>query len=191
MSSMSGYKGSTGFGAGNKIPAGYKQGQMQQFTPEQMKLFQSLFGMIGPDSYLSKLAGGDESLFAEMEAPAMRQFGEFQGDLASRFSGMGMGSRKGSGFANAMTQGASDFASDLQAKRQELQRQAIMDLMGISQNLLSQKPYEKFLIEKQKKKSPWGSMIGAGLGGLGGFMLGGPAGAFQGAGLGSSLGSNF
>lgn len=135
---------------GNKIPSGYKMGQVQNFTPEMMQLFQSLFSHLGGGSYLSRLASGDQSLFAEMEAPAMRQFGELQGNLASRFSGAGgaMSARRGSGFSNAMNQATSDFASQLQAQRQGLQRQAIMDLMNLSGSLLQQRPYESFLTKK-------------------------------------------
>lgn len=147
---MSSMYGSTGAGAGNKVPSGYKVGQLQQFTPEQMQLFQSLFGHVGPGSYLSRLASGDESLFEEMERPALKQFTGLQGGLASRFSGMGMGARGSSGFQNTMTQASSDFAQDLQSRRQDLQRQAIGDLMGMSNTLLGQRPYEQFLYEKKK-----------------------------------------
>lgn len=135
-------------GAGNKIPKGYQQGQLQQFTPEQMNLFQGMFGHVGKDSYLGRLAAGDQGLFDEMEAPAIRQFQGIQGGLASRFSGMGTGGRHSSGFQNTASQASSDFAQDLQSRRQGLQRQAIMDLMGLSNNLLGQRPNEQFLTEK-------------------------------------------
>lgn len=150
---MSSMTGGTGYSSGkSKIPKGYEQGSIQQFTPEQMQLFKSMFGQVGPDSMTAKLAGGDQSMFEQMEAPAMRQFQGLQGQMASRFSGMGMGGRKGSGFQNTMNQASSDFAQDLQSKRMDLQRQAIQDLMGMSSNLLGQKPQENFLVEKQK---PW------------------------------------
>lgn len=136
---------------GSKIPSGYKEGRLQQFTPEQMNLFQQMFSQVSPDSYTARLAGGDQSLFEEMEAPAMRQFAGLQGNIASRFSGMGTGGRHSSGFQNTMSQAGSDFAQDLQSKRQELQRQAIKDLMGMSGDLLQQKPYENFLTKKQPK----------------------------------------
>jgi hypothetical protein len=135
-------------GGGNKIPKGYQSGQMQQFTPEQMQLFQSLFGHLGEGSYLSRLAGGDQSFFDEVEAPAKRQFSGLQGNLASRFSGMGTGARNSSGFQNTATQASSDFAQDLQSRRQGLQRQAITDLMGMGNQLLGQRPYEQFLTKK-------------------------------------------
>lgn len=164
MTSMTGATGgntratATGKWAGDKIPSGYKAGQIQQYTPEQLDLFRSLFSQVGPDSYLSKLAGGDEGLFKQMEAPAMRQFAGLQGNIASRFSGQGMGARRSSGFQNAIGQAASDFSQDLQSKRQELQRQAIMDLMGLSSNLLEKRPYERFL--SQKPENPWAEIVG-------------------------------
>src|SRR5258705_9357563 len=131
-SSMSGYSGmggARGGGQGDSIPKGFRKGQLQQFSPEQMQLFQQMFGHLGPDSFLSKLAGGEEGSFDEMEAPAMRQFSELLGGLGSRFSGMGdLGSRKSSGFQNAGTSAASNFAQELQGNRQNLQRQAINDL---------------------------------------------------------------
>src|SRR6185295_13694218 len=103
-----------------KIPKGYKQATLQNFTPEMMDFFQQLMSQLGPESFLSRLAGGDPSMFEEMEAPAWRQFQEAQGDLGSRFSDMGMGARGGSGFKNAANQQSSDFAMNLQAQRMNL-----------------------------------------------------------------------
>ena len=190
MTSMIGSQGSSSKLAGDKIPKGYRAGQLQQFTPEQMNLFQQAFGHVGPDSYLSRLASGDQSQFAEMEAPALRQFNELQGNIASRFSGMGIGARRSSGFQNTQNAAASNFAQDLASRRMELQNQAIRDLMGLSGQLLQQRPYDRFLVEKQQDQGfNWGGLGGGLLGGLGGFMVGGPAGAIQGAGLGYGVGS--
>lgn len=205
MNSMSGYNPTGSFArgrstgslaggrsSGDVIPKGYRSGQLQQFSPEQMQLFKQLFSHAGPESYLSRLSGGDESSFDQMEEPALRQFGALQGGLASRFSGMGSGARRSSGFQNTATQAGSDFASQLASKRQDLQRQAIMDLMGISESLLGQRPQQRILAPKQQKESSgWGGLIGAGLGGTGGFFLGGPAGALAGANLGYNVGSGF
>ncbi len=175
-----------------KIPSGYKKGSMQQFTPEQMQLFQQMFGHLGPESFLSKLAGGDQETFGQIEAPALKQFSALQGQLGSRFSGMGgTGARRSSGFQNTGNAAASDFAQQLQSQRQTLQQQALQDLMGFSNQLLGQKPYENYLIEKQKKSSGLGGLIGAGVGGLGGFFAGGPAGALTGASLGYNVGNSF
>lgn len=164
-----------------KIPSGFKKGTLQQFTPEQMELFQQLFGHLGPDSFLSKLAGGDQGMFDEIEAPALRQFSELQGNLASRFSGMGgLGARRSSGFKNTLNSAASNFAQQLQSQRQGLQQQALQDLMGMSNQLLGQRPQENFLVQKQQKPG-FGGMLGNLAGSLAGSALGG---------FGSKLGSS-
>lgn len=150
---------------GNVIPKGYRQGQLQQFNPEQMQLFQQMFGHVGPDSYLSRLAGGDEGIFNQIEAPALRQFGQLQGNIASRFGGMGGTSgRRSSGFQNIMSQASTDFAQNLQSQRQSLQQNAIKELMGLSNELLGQRPYEQFLTKKEMpfwKQMLLGATIGA------------------------------
>lgn len=179
---MSSMTGATGMRSGqnmtgNKIPKGYQQGQLQQFSPEQMQLFQQMFGQVGPESFLGKLAGGDQSQFEAMEAPAMKQFAGLQGQLASRFSGMGMGARRSSGFQNTANQATSDFAQQLQSQRMGLQRQAIQDLMGMSGQLLGQRPYEQFLTPKQKPF--WQELVGNLAGGVGSGL--GTAGSLYGA----------
>ncbi len=143
-----------------KIPSGYSKGSMQQFTPEQMQLFQQMFGHVGGDSFLSKLAGGDEATFGQIEAPALKQFGQLQGQIGSRFSGMGTGAQKSSGFQNTMNSAAQDFAGQLQSQRQGLQQQALSDLMGFSNQLLSQKPSENFLTKKEHKEPFWKQLLG-------------------------------
>lgn len=181
---------------GDVVPKGYRKGQIQQYTPEQLDLFEQMFGNVGPDSYQSRLAGGDEDIYNEIEAPALRQFNELQGGLASRFSrGGGQGSlsgRRSSGFQNTSTAAASNFAQQLQAQRHGLRQQAIQDLMEMSGQLLDKRPYQQTLNPKnQKQSSGFGGLIGAGLGGVGGFLAGGPAGALTGANLGYNVGSSF
>ena len=161
-SSMSGGRGPTGSLSGggitgDKIPKGYRTAQTQNYTPEQMQLYQQSFNHVSPDSYTSRLAGGDQSLFNEIEAPALQQFAGLQGNLASRFSAGGggrgsMSARHSSGFQNAASSQASDFAQQLQAQRQGLMRQATQDLMGMSHMLLGERPYDRQLVEKSK---PW------------------------------------
>ncbi len=182
---------------GEKRPHGYQYGQIQQFTPEMMELFQQMIAQLGPDSFLAKLAGGDQSAFEQMERPALKQFNELQGGMASRFSaGGGAGSlsaRNSSGFRNQSNQAATDFAQQLQSQRTGLQRQALLDMQGMANQLLGQRPYEQFLVEKQQKKSPWGSIIGTGVGGAAGFFGSGgnPLGALKGAQMGNQIGSSF
>lgn len=150
---------------------GYQAGQLQQFTPEQLDLFKRLFGQVGPDSQLAQLAGGDQGAFEQLEKPALRQFNELQGGLASRFSGAGgLGARNSSGFQNASSSAASNFAQELQSNRLGLQRQAQQDLFSMSNDLLNQRPYENFLLEKaQKDPSFLERIFGSLLGGVGQF----------------------
>lgn len=174
---------------GSKIPSGYKQFQVQKFTPEQMQQYQQLFGQVSPDSYLAKLAGGDQSAYEEMEAPAMRQFSALQGNISSRFSGMGTGGRKSSGFQNTMNTAANEFAQDLAGKRMEHRRNALMDLMNYSNMLMGQQPYETGLVQKPQQQSALNAFAG-GVGGaipgaVTGFLAGGPPGAAAGAATGA------
>lgn len=134
------------------IPKGFQKGRINQLTPEQTQLFGQLFGNLSPDSPTARLAAGDQSRFDEIEAPALKQFGQLQGQIASRFSGAGSGARRSSGFQNSSNQATSDFAQSLQSQRQELQRQALLDLHNLGGSLLNQRPYDNFLTEKPQKK---------------------------------------
>lgn len=136
--------------SGSNVPSGYRGGSIQQFNPGQMDLFERNLALAGPDSQLYKQAMGEDEGFAPYEQYAQRQFQEFTGQNASRFSGMGMGARHGSGFQNLQTQGAMDFATQLGMQRQQLQRQALMDLRGLSESLLGQRPQENFLVKKSQ-----------------------------------------
>ncbi len=178
--SSSGSRMQSGGGiSGDVIPKGYKSGQLQQFTPEQMQLFSQLFGHVSPDSQTGRLASGDQSMFGEIEAPALRQFQELQGQMGSRFSGMGMGSQKSSGFQNTMGQMGADFAQQLQSQRQNLQRQAIQDLMGNSSMLLGQQPYERNLIkDAPKQPSFWEKYMNWGKENFSNIMNAGAKGGF-------------
>lgn len=180
--------------AGTKLQGGFTQGQMPLYTPEQSQLFQQQFAHTGPDSHTGRLAAGDQSYFNEIEAPALRQFSGIQGNIASRFSGQGMGGRRSSGFQHEMNAKTSDFAQDLASKRMGLQRQAIQDLMGMSNQILNQKPYENYAVKKQPKQSFWQKLMGGVApiaGAIGGGFLGGPMGASAGAQLGNAFGSGF
>ena len=165
----------------SKAPKGYSRTQQQVFTPEQLQLFQGMFGNVSPDSFLGKLAGGDQSQFDQLEAPAKRQFAEAQGGIASRFSGGtgqgSLGQRRGSGFQLAQNQGASDFAQKLQADRMGLQQNAIKDLMTMSGQLLGQRPYEQELTQNAPKSGGFGGFLSN----LGGQAAGAYVGNYAGA----------
>lgn len=192
MSSMSGGQG-YGQPWKEKKASGYNVNRVQQYTPEQMQLLDQSMGNVGPNSITGRLAAGDQSYFDEIEQPAMRQFSELQGGLASRFSqgggGQGaLGARKSSGFQNKGTAAASNFAQSLQANRLALTRQAIQDLHGMSSDLLNKRPYETSLTPKAEG-TDWMGIGGAFLGGASGFLGGGYDGALAGASTGYNIGS--
>lgn len=164
------------------VPKGYKMHQVQNFTPEQMGLFKDLFAQLGPDSYLMQLLEGNPELFDQIEAPALKQFSEVQGNLGSRFSGQGMGGRKSSGFLNTLNQAGSEFAQGLQSQRQGLQQQALQNLMSFSNQLLNAKPYENILEKKQQKPGFFQQLMEFGAP-IVGAWAGGPGGAIATKGL--------
>lgn len=160
----------SGLSAGKKKIGGYDVASLSRLSPEQQDLFSRLMGgsTAGAEAglgQLSRLASGDEEQFKQLEAPAMRQFGQLQGQLGSRFSGFGGGAlsaRGGSGFQNAANSASVDLAERLQSNRMGLQQGAIQQLLGMSQSLLGRDTQENYLIPP--KQSAWQRLL-AGLGG--------------------------
>lgn len=168
--------------------------QLPNYNSQQQELFSRMFGDVGPDSYLSKLASGDQSTFEQMEAPAMKQFQGMQSGLASQFSG-GLGggpqaisARRSSGHYNAQNQAASDFAQQLQSNRQNLRMQAIQGLHGMSMDLLNQRPFDYVEKQRRQKRNWFGSFMGGAASGIGG-LIGGPIGSAIGGGIGGLFGN--
>lgn len=179
---------------------GYNQIQFPRLSSEQQQLFSQVMGGASPGitaglGNLSQLAaGGSPEYWKQLEAPAMRQFGELQGDIASRFSGAGTGARRSSGFQNTMGGASADLAERLQSQRLGLQQNAISQLMGLYGNLMGTEMYDTYLTPEKKKLSKWRQLLGAGLpigGGILGGLLGGPMGAGLGSTLGGGLGKAF
>lgn len=136
--------------------SGYNVKNLPQFTSGQMKLFQQLLGGLtgggglqGGVDFLSGLAGGDEEMFGEAEAPAYSAFQKTLGDLGTRFSGYGGGALDSSGFQQATSGAARDLAENLQSKRLGLRQGAIDQLLGLSDRTLQQRPYDTFAEKKR------------------------------------------
>ena len=171
--------GATGSNIKSKV-SGYQQAQVSRLSPEQQQLFSMLMGGSMPGiqqglGHLSQLAaGGTPEYWQQLEAPAMRQLGELQGGIASRFSGMGTGARRSSGHALAQGSLAEDFAEKLQSQRLGLQNQAIQDLLGIGRDLLGRDSIENIMVPK--KKPFWQELL-----------MGSSPGIGQGVGMGGSL----
>jgi hypothetical protein len=181
MTTSTGMMGPTGK-TGNIRPSGYNVGQLQNFTPEMMEFFQHIMSQLGPDSFLAKLGLGDEEAFNEMEAPALRQFNQLQGGIASKFSGMGsFGNRRSSGFQNTASQQASNFAQDLASQRTALRMKAIQELVGLGNDVLQQRPYEQYIVPKREKSNPWVDLAAKAAGAIPGAIAGGATGGWAGA----------
>jgi hypothetical protein len=185
---------------GDITPHGYRQGQIGNYTPNQQELFKRQFEKVGPESYVSRLAAGDEKIFEEMEKPAWRQFQQAQGELGSRFAELApgaMSARKGTGFQNAAEQLSSDYALGLYSKRQELMREARHELREHTNELLGQRPFDKYVIAKPKKyqepEEEGGNygIPGMLVGGATGYLTKGPAGVIPGAKAGFDIGNQF
>lgn len=189
-----------GFGGirpGQKV-AGYNVAQIPNLDPQSMQYRQSLLegsqgGLRNGLDILSQQAGGDESYFKGTEDRAFRDFEKGLGRIGSRYAGVGSGamsSRRSSAFSNEVSGAAGDLASRLQEQRMGIQRSALEDLIGLSQMLLSNKPYDFQLTEPKQKKKWWQTAVGAGAP-IAGAAIGGAFGGIPGAQVGSTVGSSF
>lgn len=134
---------------------GYDLAKVSNVTPQQMDLYKLILGGVQPNlspglSFLGKQASGSPEAFESIEQPAISQFQGLLGEIGSRFSGMGSGARHSSGFNLASAEAGSDLAQKLQSQRLGLQRQALMDLLGLSQNLIGTDLESSFLLPKKK-----------------------------------------
>jgi len=161
---------------------GYKQITSPLQNANQADLTNFLHSILGGSGFkqglgqLSQLAGGDQGSFEALERPALRQFNALQGNLASRFSGMGTGARNSSGFQNASSGAAVDLAERLQSQRMAVQQNALSQLLGLSDSLLNRPTFQTGFIPKQQ--SMWEQLL-SGLGGV----TGQAGGQFGGLGL--------
>lgn len=135
----------------------YRQVQTPTRSPQQMQLIQQLMSALSPGltegvGRLGEMAGGGTpEMWAQLEAPAMRQFGALQGNIASRFSGMGgSGARHSSGFQNEMGGASADLAERLQSNRLGLQNQAMQQLMSLGTNLIGQDLFDTHFMPKKQ-----------------------------------------
>lgn len=139
---------SNGSSAGSQSISGHNLKSIPNFTPQQMQLFQSLLGGVGQGGnqglgYLSKLAGGDEASFQQQEAPAYAAFNKSLGQIGSRFSQFG--AQDSSAFQNAVSGQGQSLAENLKSQRSQTQQDAISRLLGFSNQLIGQRPYENVL----------------------------------------------
>lgn len=132
---------------------GYNVKNVPNFNPQMMQIFEKLMsslqsggGLEGGVDFLSRLAGGEEGAFEQAEAPAYSSFNKMLGQVGSRYSQLG--ARDSSSFQQAVSGGAAQLGENLGAKRLDIQSSAIDRLLGLSQNLLGQRPTENILEPK-------------------------------------------
>lgn len=164
---------SSGGASGTQNIAGHDLKQIPNYTPQMMQLFQSLLGGAQQGaprglSFLSQLAGGDESAFADLEAPAYAAFNKSLGQIGSRFSQFG--AQDSSAFQNALSGAGGQLAQNLQSQRADYRLNAIKELLGNSQQLLGQKPYENVLTRQEDNGFDFGDILGKALPALIGLL---------------------
>lgn len=173
--SLSGYSGlKSNFGpAGAKNfkgnIAGHKYAQLPTMSPEQLNFFQALLSQAQPGTsqgidFLSKLSGGDQSQFEQLESPYYSALDRAGAQLGSRFSGLGMGGQQSSGFQNALAGQAKDLSELLGSQRMQLQQNAIRELLGLSQSLLGTPTFQNFLTPPKQKSPGFLDCLGMGIG---------------------------
>lgn len=167
-----------------------------RYGPDFSQLHGNLSQAIGPGltgglSQLAAQASGSPEAFAALEAPAMRDFQSGLGQIASRFSGMGTGARRSSGFGHATNAATQDFAERLQSQRLGFQQSAMQQLMQMYGLLSGTDLQDTWMMENAPKKPSWWKQA-AGIGlPLAGGALGGMFGGPMGAALGANLGGGF
>lgn len=168
------------------VPAGYDPFKVNQFTRGQRKLFGGLFENVTPGSYLDRVARGDQEIYGEIEKPQLRGFTGELGQIASEFSGQGMGARRSSGFQNATNKAAADFAQKMMQNRQNIRRDAMKNIFEMSNMLLGQRPAERGLASPEDEIDPWMKAAGSAIGTIWGAAVGQPYAGYQ---IGSEVGN--
>ena len=162
-----------------KPPKGYEafstlNPQQSQMMNMLMQLFSGQGGQMGgPMGQLQQLLSGSPEATKQFEAPLMRQFNEQTvPGLAERFSGMGAGAQRSSGFQQALGQAGAGLSEQLGSLRGGMQMQGLQGLMQMMQSMMGTQT--QGLVPKQK---PWWQGLlnatGEGLGKAAGaaFML--------------------
>lgn len=178
--------------------SGQQYVQIPNFDAGQQQLYQGGInaanqggGFQSTIDFLQKLAGGDESSFSQLEAPAYRAYEKNIGSLANRFAGYG--ALDSSSFRNAAQEQASTMGENLASQRMGIQDQATQRLLQLFQGLLQQKPTSSGYLPEGG--TDYGSLIGQLIGQslpqllamLGGGVAG-PAGAVGGSIVGNAIG---
>jgi hypothetical protein len=169
--------GAAGSTYGKGKISGHKYAQLPTMSPEQSSFFKALLGQVQPGAlqgtdFLSRLAGGDEDLYSQLEKPAFTAFNQAGAQLGSRFSGLGMGAQNSSGFQNSLAGAAGELGERLASQRMGLQQNAIAELLGLSKSLLGESTFQNFLVPPRQKSPGFLDSLGGGIGSSLGKLFG-------------------
>jgi hypothetical protein len=164
------------FSATPKVPSGYGMYSLPTMGGGQKDIYEMLksqFMQGGGDIYqrLFGMAKGDQDLFNQLEAPAIRQFQQqIAPGIAQRYAGSGIGSS--SGMQNALAGAAGNLAENLQGQRMGLMQQSMHDVLHLGDMLLGSPTQQFGLVQKQNLMNQLMQLLGAGVSQAGGIYGG-------------------
>lgn len=145
-------------------------------TQGQIDLLEKLLGKsqkaIDPAyDFLTQLLSGDETIFQQLEQPAIRAFEEdIAPGIAERFSGAGAGAQGSSAFQQQLATAGSRLAQSLGEQRTGLRMSALDRVLSQLDRPLGYQPYSQAYVPKQ---SGFLQEFGLGLPSIFGRLIGG------------------
>jgi hypothetical protein len=133
-----------------------KYKQLKNMSPGQNQLFNQLISLLSGGGQggggleqslglLQQYLDPESDVYKNFEQPYMQQFNEQTVPmLAERFAGYGGGMGGGlssSGFGQSLGAAGSQLQTNLAQMKSGMQRQSINDILGLTQNALSQQPF--------------------------------------------------
>lgn len=137
----------TGRGAGFRE---YLFGTPESYVsiPGRQQLYQQMLagtrqGLPQGYDFINRLLSGDQSIFQELEAPALRQFSEqIVPQLAERYTAFGEGGQGSSAYQQQLAAAGSRLAQDLAGQRAGYRMSALDRLMQQAGQTMQATPYD-------------------------------------------------
>lgn len=141
--------------SGFVLPKGYSASVIPKYNDQQQDFLKNLLSKLGASSMgaadqLGSMASGQGGAFDNMENQAMNFFNnKLAPSINQQYAHQGMlGS---SAFQGALSQAGQGVTEDMYNQRQNLQQQAIRDLLGLSERLGTTQMSEYGVFAKPKK----------------------------------------
>lgn len=155
-----------------KIPKGFSMYSLPTMGGGQKDIYEMLKGQFqggAGDVYqkLFGLASGNEGMFEQLEAPALRQFQQqIAPGIAQRYAGGGIGAS--SGMQNSLASAGANLAQDLQAQRTGIMERSMQNVLGLGNMLLGMPTQQFGLVQKQNTLNQLLNILGIAGGQFGG-----------------------